>query len=89
MMQTIMESINKLEDTIAKIDEQIEKQIVEYSVEIELLDSIPGVGKDGAIGIISEIGIDMDAFPDQKHLAKWSGMCPGNNESAGKKKVAE
>lgn len=86
MMQTIMDSITKHEETIAKIDEQIEKQTAEYSVEIELLDSIPGVGKDGAIGIIAEIGTDMEVFPDQKHIAKWAGMCPGNNESAGKKK---
>lgn len=89
MMQTIMDSINKTEDTILKLDEQIAKQTADYGIEIELLDSIPGVDKDGAIGIIAEIGTDMEAFPDQKHLAKWAGMCPGNNETAGKKKAAE
>jgi transposase len=86
MLQTIMENIQKIEGTIAKLDEQIAKQTEEYNVEIELLDSIPGVDKEGAICIIAEIGTDMDAFPDQKHLAKWAGMCPGNNESGGKKK---
>lgn len=87
MLQTIMESIGKIESTIEKLDAQIAKQTADYGVEIELLDSVPGVDKDGAIGIISEIGTDMGVFPDQKHLAKWAGMCPGNNESGGKKKA--
>jgi transposase len=89
MLQTIMESINKIEDTIIKLDSQISKQTEQYGIEMELLDSIPGVDKDGATCIIAEIGADMSVFPDQKHLAKWAGMCPGNNESAGKKKVVE
>lgn len=87
MLQTILESIDKIEDTIIKLDFQISKQTAEYGIELELLDSIPGVDKDGAICIIAEIGADMSVFPDQKHLAKWAGMCPGNNESGGKKKV--
>lgn len=86
MMQTILESIEKTEDIIAKIDSQIAEQTKEYGLEIELLKTIPGVGHDGAIGIISEIGADMSVFPDEKHIAKWAGMCPGNNETAGKKK---
>ena len=86
MMQTILESIEKTEDIIAKIDSQIAEQTKEYGLEIELLETIPGVGHDGAIGIISEIGADMSVFPDEKHIAKWAGMCPGNNETAGKKK---
>lgn len=88
MLETIMESIEKIEDTIVKLNLQISKQTAEYGIEIELLDSIPGVDKDGAICILAEIGSDMSVFPDQKHLAKWAGMCPGNNESGGKKKVA-
>ena len=89
MVQTIMGDIQKIEGTIAKLDEQIAKQTSEYKIEMELLDSIPGVDKDGATCIIAEIGTDMSVFPDQKHLAKWAGMCPGNNETGGKKKVEE
>lgn len=89
MLQTIMENIAKTEGTVLKLEEQIAKQTADYELELGLLDSIPGVDRNGAIGIIAEIGNDMGAFPDQKHLAKWAGMCPGNNESAGKKKVAE
>ena len=45
--------------------------------------------KDSAIAIISEIGVDMEQFPNEHHLASWSGVSPGNNESAGKKKAQE
>lgn len=86
MLETILENIQKIESTIAKVDEQIAKQTSEYSLEIELLDSIPGVDKGGATCIIAEIGADMNAFPDQQSLAKWAGMCPGSNETGGKKK---
>lgn len=88
MMQTILENIEKIESTIAKLDAQIAEQTREYGLEIELLETIPGVGHDGAVGILSEIGVDMSVFPDEKHIAKWAGMCPGNNETGGKKKVA-
>ena len=86
MLKTISDNIRSIEATILKLVKEIERQASKYSLEIELLDSIPGVDKDGAIGIISEIGVDMSRFPDQKHLAKWAGMSPGANESAGKKK---
>ena len=89
MMQTILESIAKIEDTIHMLDARIIIQTKDYGIEIELLDSIPGVGKDGAIGIIAEIGTNMEEFHNENSLAKWAGMCPGNNESGGKKKVDE
>ena len=86
MLKTISDNIKKIEGTILEIQKEIERQTSKYSLEIELLDSIPGVDKEGAIGIISEIGVDMSRFPDQKHLSSWAGMSPGVNESAGKKK---
>jgi transposase len=81
--------IVSVEEQIAEINEEIEKYIKDFGKEIELLQTIPGVGKEGAIAIVSEIGVDMDVFPSEHHLASHSGMCPGNNGSAGKKKVQE
>lgn len=52
--------------------------------QITLLQTIPGVSRQSAIGIIAEIAIDMSQFNSDKHLASWAGVCPGNNESAGK-----
>jgi transposase len=86
MLQTMLKNIENTEEIIRSLDEEIDKQTAEFGIEIELLKSIPGVGKDGAVGIVSEIGADMSAFASEKHLAKWAGMCPGNNETGGKKK---
>jgi transposase len=48
--------------------------------------TIPGVKRRSAEVLIAEIGVDMDAFPTPKHLASWAGVCPGNDESAGKRR---
>jgi transposase len=56
---------------------------------VELLESIPGVGKWTAQTIVAEIGVDMSRFPSAKHLASWAGGCPGNHESAGKRKSGQ
>lgn len=87
MLQISRETIDVNESLIAKLDVQIEKAAEQYKVELALLETIDGIGKDSAIAIISEIGADMKQFPNEHHLASWSGMSPGNNESGGKKKV--
>ncbi len=89
ILKSMQKLILQLKEQIAEIDDEIETYIKDFEKEIELLQTIPGVGKEGAIGIVAEIGIDMDVFPSEHHLASHSGMCPGNNESAGKKKVQE
>lgn len=86
MLSLIKENIEKIEGTIAKVEQQIDKQTAIYATEIKLLQTIPGVGPNTAVGIIAEMGANMDVFPNEQHLASWAGMCPGNNESAGKKK---
>ncbi len=89
MLNIIRETITENEKLITKIEQQIDANLVHYQTELELLQTIDGVGKDSAIGIISEIGVDMNRFPNEHHLASWSGVSPGNNESAGKKKAQE
>jgi len=53
---------------------------------VRLIDEIPGIGESIAEQVIAEIGIDMGAFPSGRHLSSWTGLSPGNNESAGKRK---
>jgi transposase len=89
MITTIKSHIGYLEQQIDQIDMEIDKKVAPCKELIELLKTIPGVGKEGAVGIIAEIGTDMNVFPDEHHLSSWAGMSPGNNESAGKKKVPE
>lgn len=86
MLQLHKNSIADKERLIEFIDAEIDKSVKAYQVEIDLLQSIPGVGKDSAINIISEVGVDMSKFPNENHLSSWSGMSPGNNETGGKKK---
>jgi transposase len=86
MLKAILSNISRIETTLAEVDDQIAKVTEPYQEIIELLETIPGVARDGAIGIISEIGVDMEKFPTHKHLTAWAGVCPGSNESAGKNK---
>jgi transposase len=53
---------------------------------VELWDTIPGIDERTASTLVAEIGVNMDQFPDADHLASWAGLCPGNNESAGKRR---
>jgi transposase len=69
-----------------KLRQQVEKNTEPFVAEaVTLLETIPGIGRRIAETIVSEIGVDMSRFPTGAHLASWAGMCPGNNESAGKR----
>lgn len=87
MLKIHSDNIADKEKLIARLDYQIDEAVKQYQVEITLLQTIDGIAKNSAITIISEIGVDMSKFPNEHHLSSWAGMSPGNNESAGKKKV--
>jgi transposase len=89
MIKQMFNHIAYLEGQITELENQLDILLADYKTEIELLQDIPGISKTAAVGIISEIGADMQVFKDEHHLSSWAGMCPGNNESAGKKKVQE
>ena len=70
-----------------KIGQEVEESADPFVPEaVKLLDTIPGAAETVAQIIVSEIGANMSQFPSDRHLASWAGMCPGNNESAGKRK---
>ena len=88
-MRLIRAHMDYITAEINDIDKQIESLISsdpDYDKAIRLLTTIPGVKRDSAITIISEIGIDMSQFCNSKRLCCWAGLTPSNNESAGKKK---
>ncbi|MET8911660.1 transposase [Micromonospora sp. NPDC004551] len=78
--------IDHLNDMIGKLDARIEQVIIPFAAQRDRLKTIPGVGDRAAQTIIAEIGVDMTRFPTPAHLASWAGLCPGNHESAGKRR---
>lgn len=81
--------IEFLDRQIIELDQEIEARLHPFELELELLDSIPGIGRRTAEDILAEIGTDMHRFPSAAQLASWAGMSPGNNESAGKRKTGK
>ena len=85
-IKIIREHYDFIEKLIAKVDTCVNEMVEKYEGEINLLCTIPGIDRNSAITIISEIGTDMSQFGSSKRLCCWAGLTPGNNESAGKKK---
>jgi transposase len=77
--------IDSLDDTIARFNQQLEAYSKPFEDGIQLLDTIPGVGRETAQVLMAEIGPDMSRFPTARHLAAWAGLAPGNRESGGKR----
>jgi transposase len=82
----ILAHLDFLDEQISSLTEAIGEQIAPFEKAVELLCTIPGVQRRTAEVIIAEIGVDMSVFPTDKHLASWAGMCPGNDQSAGKRR---
>jgi transposase len=78
--------LDALDELIDQLNAEVEQRLRPFEDALNRLDSIPGVGRRVAETLIAEIGVDMTRFPTAGHLASWAGMCPGNNESAGKRK---
>ncbi len=79
--------IDALDEGIARVSGEIAERMRPFAEVLERLDTIPGIGQRMAEILVAEIGIDMSRFPSAAHLASWAGMCPGNQESAGKRKT--
>jgi transposase len=78
--------IDFLDEQIAKLDAELEEQMRPFQATLERWDQIPGINQRIAQVLIAEVGVDLKQFKDAAHLASWAGMCPGNHESAGKRK---
>lgn len=89
MIRSHLELISHLTKCLAELEKELEQCMKPYEQQWELLTTIPGINKIAAAGVIAEIGVNMNQFPNAANLASWAGLCPGNNESAGKKKVPE
>lgn len=84
-----LDHIDHINTMITRLDARIEELTVPFVDHKRQLMSIPGIGERAAQAIIGEIGVDMTRFPTAAHLASWAGLCPGNHESAGKRKTGK
>ena len=88
LLREQLETIDHLSERIGKLDARIEAVTRPFASAIELLESMPGVARLAAEAILAETGDDMSRFPTAGHFASWARVCPGNHESAGKRRSA-
>jgi transposase len=86
MLRTQLARVEQAEADLERIDATLAEMVAPYDQHMALLRSIPGIDWINAVTVIAEIGVDMSAFASPATLASWAGLCPGNNESAGKKR---
>lgn len=86
LLQLQLDRLEAAEKDLAILEQRIQEKLKPYEAQLTLLDEIPGVDWTLAAVIIAELGVDMSVFGNVSQLASWAGVCPGNNESAGKRK---
>ncbi len=86
LLAELLGQIDALEEAEARVTAELDSRLQEETEALANLDTIPGVNRRIAQIIVAEIGTDMGRFPSVKHLASWAGICPGNHESAGKRR---
>lgn len=88
MLQSQLRLISFLDDEVSRMDEEIAERMRPFEEALERVDSIPGMGRRTAEDVLAEIGTDVSRFASAAQLASWARLCPGNNESAGKRMMA-
>jgi transposase len=85
MLTEHLSHLDYLSEAIERVNAELEVRLAEAEAVVTLLDTIPRISRHIAQVIVAELGADVDRFPSPRHLASWAGLCPGNNESAGKR----
>jgi len=86
LLQLQRRRLEAVDSELAILEQRIRQKLEPYAAQLALLQEIPGIDRTLAGVIIAELGVDMSVFPSVSQLASWAGVCPGNNESAGKRK---
>ena len=89
MLQSQLRLIDFLDDETSRMDDEIGERMQHLGDALERVDGIPGMGRRTAEDVLAEIGADVSRFPTAAQLASWAKLCPGNNESAGKRKTGK
>lgn len=86
LVETILAKIDYLDEMLERLNAEIDERLTPFEATVARLDTIPGVNRTVATTIIAETGGDMTRFPTAAHLCSWAALCPGQNESAGKRR---
>lgn len=86
LLRQWLELLETFEKKIAEFDQQIGEKVRPFQEAVTTWMTIPGIDRVAACCLVAEIGAEMAQFPSARHLSSWAGMCPGNNESAGKQR---
>jgi transposase len=86
LVSSILAHLDFLDEQIERLSDAIEEQLRPFEPAVELLRTVDGIETRTAQNILAEIGVDMSVFPTAGHLASWAGQCPGNDQSAGKRR---
>jgi transposase len=86
LLRLHLEHYERLEELVGRLSARIEERLAPFAESLALLETIPGVQQRTAEVLLAEVGADLKPFPTAAHLASWAGVCPGNNESAGKRR---
>jgi transposase len=86
LVSSILSHLDFLDEQIERLSDAIEEQLRPFAAAVRLLRSVDGIETRTAENILAEIGFEMRVFPTARHLASWAGQCPGNDQSAGKRK---
>jgi transposase len=86
LLQQILAKIDYLDEALDRLTTEIDQRVAPFAPMLTALDTIPGIDRIGAISLVAETGGDMSRFPSAAHLCSWAGMCPGHDESAGKRR---
>jgi transposase len=86
LLKLHLDQIDALDAAIASIDQEVSANVEPFRIAIDMLIAIPGVSRLSAQVVVSEIGTDMSRFQTDGHLISWAGLCPGNDQSAGKRR---
>jgi transposase len=86
LLEMQLQRLEEVEATLRRLDQRIDEKLMPYGEQHARLMQIPGIDRVGAAVLIAELGVDMSVFPSAHHCAAWAGVCPGNNESGGKRR---
>lgn len=86
LLRLLWKELTQQEALIAELEAKIEEMTRPFTAAIERLDEVPGLDRRVAQVVLAEIGTDMSPFPTHQNMTSWAGMCPGNEESAGKRR---